>query len=306
MMYSSNASRFALVLAAACNAVVTSATMLRGNLPITSAVGAPVESLADAAHSRILLGSYAGQPPGNLAVQSAGAEIAFASPPTTITQGNVCGDSGLTGDPVLDGVGSYDLLNGTAYIGGCDSSALNNLRTDAMAKIAKPMLSGAIGGLTFIPGTYSSATSFTVADNTNVTLKGGPDDIFLFLSGSYIVTGANTHFILEADGASGPPQAKNILFVLTAYATTGADSTIEGSILAGAAITHGARSKVSGYVLATAAMTVGQDCILNSDSLTANSVGTSPVETLINEALCYTNDNSTTLVPLFADCAVVI
>jgi hypothetical protein len=128
--------------------------------------------------------------------------------------------------------------------------------------IAKPpMLSGAIGGLTFSPGTYSAA-SITVADITNVILEGGPEDIFLFQSGSYMVTGANTHFILKnADGGdTNVVQAKNILFALTAAATTGAGTTLHGSILAGAAITLGSMSDVSGYLLATAAITVGADC----------------------------------------------
>jgi len=284
--------------------------MLRGNLPATNAAGDPVESLADAApHSRMLLSSYAGRPQGDLAVQSAGAEIDFSSPPT-IVKGNACGNSGITGDPVLDesppGVGNYNLTDGgVAYIGGCNSSALLELRDNAMAITAKPMLAGAIGGLTLDPGTYSSSAAFTVADNTDVILKGGPDDIFLFKSGSYMVTGANTHFILEKTAtAASPPQAKNILFVLTAYATTGADSTFQGSILAGAAITHGARSDVSGYVLATAAMTVGQNCSLNSAGLTSTADGdvvTSPVETLINSALCYTHDDADNA-PVFGTC----
>jgi hypothetical protein len=289
MMFASNTCRFFLVLAAAYSAV-TSAAVLRGNSPATTTVATPAESLADA-HGRILLlGSYQGDQ-ANLAVQS-GAEIDFASPPSTI-KGNVCADSSFTGLPGQD----YELENtATAYIGGCGPSDVIDLLTDAMNVVAKPMLSGAIGGETFYtPGTYSAA-SLTVADNTNVTLRGGLEDTFLFQSGSYMVTGANTHFILKnaAGGDTDVVQAKNILFALTAAATTGADSTLQGSILAGAAVTLGARSDVSGYVLATAAMTVGQNCNLNSAALTAttvSSVVTSPVETVISDALCFTNDN---------------
>jgi hypothetical protein len=244
----------------------------------------------------LLLGSYQGDQ-ANLTVQS-GAEIDFASPPSTI-KGNVCGDSSFTGLPGAD----YELENtATAYIGGCGPSDLIDLLTAAMSKIAKPLSTSAIGGETFPAGTYSAA-ALTVADNTNVTLRGGVNDIFLFQSVSYMVTGANTHFILKnaTGGDTDVVQAKNILFALTAAATTGADSTLQGSILAGAAVTLGARSDVSGYVLATAAMSVGQNCNLNSAAIRPNAISSgvvaSPVETLINSALCFTNDK-----PIFGPC----
>ena len=234
----------------------------------------------------LLLASYESQ--GNLTIQAAGG-IAFQHPPTggdpTSINGNVCGHSFFTGDPVDDaGNGDYILEHGSnAYQGGCGTSSLIALRSAAMGKIAEPTYA-ALGGKGFGPGTYSSVAAFTVADNTNVTLTGGPNDVFLFLSDSYMVTGHNSNIIL-ADGV----QAKNVLFVLTGYFTSGADSELHGSVLAGAAVTLGDRSDVSGYVLATAAMTIGEECRLNLAGLTSTSVVgdvvTSPVETLINNAL---------------------
>ena len=276
MSFCSNAFRFSFVLAlAACNDA-TSGTRLRGNSPTTIDEDTRIQSLTDA-HTRMLLPSFLGN--GALAVQ-AGAGITFGSPPTHI-KGNVCGDGFFTGDLAADAytsVGGYYLIDGNAYRGGCSASPyLSELHTASMDIEAKT-ISGAIGGpLPFEKGAYSAA-SFTIAANTNVILKGGPDDIFIFRSSSYMVTGANTHFILQrpdgkvtngagvvAEGqgtlSTEGPQAKNILFVLTSYATTGAGSTLQGAILAGAAITHGARSDVSGYVLATAAITVGEACL---------------------------------------------
>jgi hypothetical protein len=311
LFFHSNTCRVVLVLAAACTNSVTSATMLRGNSPImTTTEATHVESLAEA-HSRILLEFYDGAQ-ADLAVQS-GAEIAFTNPPTKI-KGNVCADSAFTGDLSNAGIGGYELTEGNAaYIGGCGPSDLIDLRIAAMNITAKP-IDGAIGGHNFTAGTYSAA-SLTVADDTNVFLKGGEDDIFLFQSGSYMVTGAKTHFILESNGeGDAGPQAKNILFVLTAAATTGAGSTLHGSILAGAAVTHGAGSNVSGYVLATAAMTVGAGCTLNSAPVTVNSADAvtadtsnklhaSPIQTLINNALCF--DVQATYAPFFVDCSTL-
>ena len=319
MKFSFNTCRFVLVLAAVCNAAT--AAVLRGNSPTTNAA-TPFESLADA-HSRMLaLDEYTGDSPENIAVQSGGG-IVFTSPPSTIAKGHVCADSSFTGLAGEDGnlvVGDYILLGVdpetheaySAFTGGC--RLLDPLLVAAMAKTAtaKPMVEGGgeMGGLTYdIPGTHYAA-SLTVADNTQVTLKGGPDDFFLFLSGSTLVTGANTQFILpDNDGnvfgeddydPTKAVQPKNILFALTAAATTGAGSTLEGSILAGAAITLGAESVVTGYVLAKAAMTVGAGCSINQglvkkddDPDTANGDDASPIQTVINQALCYTANGFT-------------
>jgi hypothetical protein len=299
MLFSSNTSLFVLVLAAAYNSV-TSATMLRGNAPSTTVADTPAQSLAVAQHTRMLLlpslSDHMDVTQADLAVQSE-TGIAFISPPSTI-KGSVCGNDFLTGNPVnIAGNGDYDLEEGElAYEGGCSPAEeyLKNLLEDAMTKTAKP-IDMALGGKGFGPGTYSS-TAFTIADKTNVTLTGGADDIFLFqATAAYMVTGANSNIIL-----SGGAVAKNVLFVLAAAATTGADSTLQGSILAGAAITTGDRSDVSGYVLARAAMTVGEACRLNLENIGSDSSSnTSPIQTLIDVATCYDSDHPVTGEPIF-------
>jgi hypothetical protein len=262
----------------------------------------------------------------SLAVQS-GAGLVFTFPPTTI-KGDVCGFQAFTGDPAIYDVegnvtgGDYILENGgVAYMGECSTSPeVTDMLDLAMDVIASPMLSGAIGGRVFdIPGTYSAA-SLTVADNTNVILRGDENSTYLFQSGSYMVTGANTHFILQTSGGVASTtigedgafsttgvQAKNVLFALTAAATTGAGSTLRGSIVSGAAATFGARTDVSGYVLATAAITVGEDCFLNKAGITAIAGPpiTSPITTVINAALCYDGDDPVTGDPTFDTCPSV-
>jgi hypothetical protein len=219
----------------------------------------------------------------DLAVIS-GAGMIFTHPATMIVDGDVCADSSFTGLPSEGGPSSRDLdynlitgagnYAGTAYRGGCGPTYLGGLLTDAMGKSAKP-ISVEMGGLTFLAGTYFSS-ALTVADNTVVTLSGDADAVFLFKSGSYLVTGANTQIVL-----TGGVLAKNVLFATTGAATTGAaGSTLAGSILAGAAITLGEGSDVSGYVLATASMTVGAGCTLNSASLV------SPIANVITAAGC--------------------
>jgi hypothetical protein len=109
-----------------------------------------------------------------------------------------------------------------------------------------------IGGLTFTPGTYRSGSAINFAYGTVVTLDGlnEPNPVFLFQAGSTLVTAANTSFILK-NGA----KAENVYWALGAAATLGANSVLEGSILAGTAITFGTKSALHGCALAQSAVT---------------------------------------------------
>jgi hypothetical protein len=301
---SSKTCRFFLFFVAACNAVTAAAKeskveltefhhrALRGVSPTTNAA-TPVESVANG-HSR-KLGVYTGFN-SNLAVQS-GAGITFTHPATTIWKGNVCADRSFTGRNVNDYVlGDED--GASVRTGECGPQYLIDLLADAMAVTATP-IPAEMGGLPqpFNAGSYIGA-SLTIADNTVVILRGKADDIFLFQSGSDLVTGENTTFVLQDDNGveadeNDPSlfngvQAKNVLFALTAAATTGAGSSLPGSILAGAAVTLGAGSDVGGYVLATAAMNAGEGCDVNSAEIVPDvaSPSISPITILISSAAC--------------------
>ena len=87
---------------------------------------------------------------------------------------------------------------------------------------------------------------------TVVTLDGQnqANPAFVFQAPSSLVTAADTHFILR-NGA----KAENVLWVLGTAATLGANSIVEGSILAGTAITFGTKSELHGCALAQSAVT---------------------------------------------------
>jgi hypothetical protein len=108
-----------------------------------------------------------------------------------------------------------------------------------------------IGGLTFTPGTHRSDSAINFAYGTVVTLDGRNETnpVFLFIAGSTLVTAADTYFILK-NGA----KAENVRWALGTAATLGANSVIEGSILAGTSITFGTKSKLYGCALAQAAV----------------------------------------------------
>jgi hypothetical protein len=106
-------------------------------------------------------------------------------------------------------------------------------------------------GLEFKAGTYRSASAINFAAGKvtlNATTLDGQDDPnakFLFQAGTTLTTAANTYFELV-----GGARAENVLWVLGTAATLGANSTLEGSILAGTAITFGTKAKQHGCALA--------------------------------------------------------
>jgi hypothetical protein len=81
---------------------------------------------------------------------------------------------------------------------------------------------------------------------------------FLFQAGSTLVTAADAHFIL-INGA----KAENVIWALGTAATRGANSVLEGSILAGTAITFGTQSGLHGCVLAQSVVTFESEGSIN-------------------------------------------
>jgi cytoskeletal protein CcmA (bactofilin family) len=166
------------------------------------------------------------------------------------------------------------------------------------------LVSGELGGWTILPGAYTTDSSITIAAGTVVTLRGNADSKFLFLSGSSIVTGADTTFNLVSysvgnDGSL--PLAENICFMSAGATTTGANSVIPGSILSGAAVTLGAASVVTGGISAKAAITLGAASRVAGDIFTkaAITVGAgSSYENVLNEASVQPSVNTAENQPL--------
>jgi hypothetical protein len=128
--------------------------------------------------------------------------------------------------------------------------------TDAMATRGDATtIAAEIGGQTFTPGTFYSGT-ISIAAGANVTLDGqhGINPVFLFQSGSTMLTHAGSNIIL-INGAI----AENVVWALGTALTTGADNIFKGSILAGSAITFGATNTVHGSVVAITAITFGAE-----------------------------------------------
>jgi hypothetical protein len=169
--------------------------------------------------------------------------------------------------------GNYKLEEGKIATTKAASECAALVKSNHAAKLAEigwKSIAIEIGGLTFTPGTYRSASAINFAHGTEVTLDGGgdPNSKFLFQAGTTLVTAADTYFIL-----TNKAKAENIVWALGTAATLGANSVVEGSIFAGTAITFGTGSELHGRAFAQSAVTfeskgyvcIGDACSVGAD-----------------------------------------
>jgi type IV secretory pathway TrbD component len=112
-----------------------------------------------------------------------------------------------------------------------------------------------MGGQTFTPGTWRAGT-INIAAGTSVILDGenDPDSVFLFQSESTMLAGADSEIVLY-----NGTKAENVLWALGTTFSSGVNTEIQGSILAGTAITFGARNNINGCAVALSAITFATD-----------------------------------------------
>jgi hypothetical protein len=116
---------------------------------------------------------------------------------------------------------------------------------------------GNLAGLTLAPGLYNWGTSVTLPVGTDVTLSGGPYDVWIFQISGTLTTGAATHVFL-----SGGAQAKNIFWQVAGTSVTlGANAEFEGIVLAKDAINFGSKAQETGRLLAQTAVNLNQNAV---------------------------------------------
>ena len=129
--------------------------------------------------------------------------------------------------------------------------------TDAAGRINPDFLNlgaGSIGGLTLTPGLYKFTSAVVIP--TDVTISGGPNDIFIFqIAGTLIMSSAVR--ITLAGGA----QAKNIFWVVSGAVTFGTTSHFEGNILGQTGINMQTGASLNGRMLAQTAVTLQMNTV---------------------------------------------
>jgi hypothetical protein len=106
---------------------------------------------------------------------------------------------------------------------------------------------GNLGGLNLVAGLYKF-TGTALVTGANVTLTGGPDDVWIFQIASDLQVGSGIHVIL-----AGGAQSRNIFWQVGTSATIGTFAVFKGTILADQAITMNTSSVMDGRALAFSA-----------------------------------------------------
>ena len=111
------------------------------------------------------------------------------------------------------------------------------------------LYTGDISGQTLTPGVYKWGTGVLIT--SDVTLNGGPNDVFIFQIAKGITQAANTRITL-----SGGAQAKNIFWQSCETVAIGTGAHFEGIVMGGTNITLGTNASINGRLLAQTAVTL--------------------------------------------------
>ena len=113
---------------------------------------------------------------------------------------------------------------------------------------------GNIGGLTIAPGVYKWGTSVNIP--TDVTLSGGPNDVWIFQIAQTLTMSSGTHINL-----SGGAQANNVFWIVAGQTTIGTSAVMNGNILDQTAIVLNTGARLNGRALAQTAVTLDSNAV---------------------------------------------
>ncbi len=113
---------------------------------------------------------------------------------------------------------------------------------------------GEIGGLTIAPGLYKWGTGVSIS--TDVTLSGGPNDVWIFQIAKTLDQASAKKVVL-----SGGAQAKNVFWQTFGDVTIQANAQFNGVILCQTAINLKTGASVNGQLLAQTQVTLEQNVV---------------------------------------------
>jgi hypothetical protein len=113
---------------------------------------------------------------------------------------------------------------------------------------------GEIGGLTLVPGLYKWGSGVSIS--TNVTLSGGPNDVWIFQAAGALKQASATRITL-----AGGAVAKNIFWQAAGVVSIGTTAHFEGVLLAKTMIAVKTGASANGRLMAQTAVTLEQNAI---------------------------------------------
>jgi hypothetical protein len=219
-------------------------TLAAGPAPVDLGSAAPFTILAATTITTTgggVINGNVGLSPGT----GAGIGIPAAQVNGTIYEVDAAGPAGAVIDPVRLTAAMGDLT--TAYD---DARDRTPVPTGAFLNPG----AGNIGGMNLGPGLYKFDGTASIT-GSDLTLTGGPDDVWIFQIADDLQVGSSVHVIL-----AGGAQARNIFWQVGTSAVIGTTAVFMGNILAYTAITMNTGSTMNGRALAsTAAVTYNGD-----------------------------------------------
>jgi hypothetical protein len=202
------------------------------------------------------------------------AKSASSSVPTSAVTGNIglspSAASFITGySLVMDASGTYSTasqVTGQIYAADYTEPTPTNLTTSVLnmetaytdgggrAPDYIELGDGNIGGLTLPPATYKWGTGVVIP--TNVTLTGGPNDVWIFQIAQNLTVSSATQVIL-----AGGAKPENIFWVVFGAVEIGTTSHFEGVILSQTSIVLNTGATVNGRLLAQTAVTLDSNAV---------------------------------------------
>jgi hypothetical protein len=137
--------------------------------------------------------------------------------------------------------------------------------TDAASRTSPDsveLAGGELGGLTFEPGLHRWSSAVTISDD--VTLEGGPNDVWIFQIAGTMNLATSKNVILV-----GGALAQNIFWQVAGAVTLGTYSHIEGVILAKTNIAMQTGATINGKLFAQTAVTLEKNKVTGSPAATA-------------------------------------
>jgi hypothetical protein len=131
---------------------------------------------------------------------------------------------------------------------------------------------GEVGGLTLTPGLYSWSTGVLIS--SNVTLNGGPNDVWIFQVAGTLTQASATQVTL-----TGGAVASNVIWQVAGATTIGTTAHFEGTLLDQTSIAVNTGASVTGRLLAQTAVTLQQNVVTlagGTGSGTGTGTGTPP------------------------------
>ena len=141
------------------------------------------------------------------------------------------------------------------------TSAVNDMKAAYVDAAGRPnpdyteLFTGAIGGATLQPGLYKWSTSVTIGGD--VTLNGGPNDVWIFQIAGDVTQASATQVIL-----TGGAQAKNVFWQVAGVVAIGTTAHMEGEVLSATAVTMNTKASANGRLLAQTNVTLIMNAIV--------------------------------------------